>query len=51
MQATFWQKLLLSIIAGFFAACLVQFYKNFIQGADDAINKGYQNRAGISTSR
>jgi hypothetical protein len=51
MEATFWQKLVVTILAGFFAACLIEFYKHFIQGADDAINKGYNARSGISSNR
>lgn len=51
MQSTFMHKLILSIFAGFAAACLIQFYKVFVKGADEAVNKGYNNRVGISTSR
>jgi hypothetical protein len=45
MRATFTQKVILCAIAGFLAACLVQWGKMFVTGADDALNKGYQNRA------
>lgn len=33
------------MIAGFLAACLIQWGKVFIEGADDALNKGYQTRS------
>ncbi len=51
MQTTFGQKLILTIVAGFAFACLIQFYKHFIIGADESINKGYNNRYGISSDR
>ena len=52
MQATFFQKVILCAIAGFLAACLVQWGKMFVTGADDALNKGYQHRApGLTKSR
>lgn len=45
MQATFMQKVILCAIAGFFAACLIEWGKVFITGADDALNAGYKNTA------
>lgn len=45
MQATFFQKVIICAIAGFLAACLVEWGKVFVQGADDALNKGYQHTA------
>ncbi|HXA08867.1 MAG TPA: hypothetical protein VNW28_02725 [Chthoniobacterales bacterium] len=42
MRATFIQKILICMIAGFFAACLIQWGKVFIEGADDALNGGYK---------
>ena len=38
MQATFFQKLLLSLIAAAVLGGLVEFYKTFIEGADQALN-------------
>lgn len=38
MQNGFFQKLVLSAIAGAVLAGFVEFYKNFVQGADDALN-------------
>lgn len=31
------------MIAGFFAACLIQWGKVFVTGADDSLNKGYKH--------
>lgn len=44
MQSQFVHKLLLVILAGFFAACLIEFYKTFIKGADEALNGGYRKQ-------
>jgi hypothetical protein len=43
MHATFLQKVIICMIAGFFAACLIQWGKVFVTGADDALNKGYKH--------
>jgi hypothetical protein len=32
------------MVAGFLAASLVQWGKVFVEGADDALNKGYNTR-------
>lgn len=45
MHATFIQKVLICAFAGFLAASLIQWAKVFVEGADDALNKGYQHRA------
>lgn len=45
MQATFAQKVIICIVAGFLAACLIQWGKIFVEGADDALNKGYNTRS------
>jgi hypothetical protein len=47
LHATFFQKVILCAIAGFFAAALIQWGKVFVEGADDALNKGYNHRAVI----
>ncbi len=44
METGFFGKILLAILAGFAAACLVAFYQNFIDGAYKALNEGYENR-------
>jgi hypothetical protein len=45
---TFSHKLILCIVAGFLAAGLFEFYKNFIEGADRAINGGHHDHYGLS---
>lgn len=45
MHATFTQKVILCMVAGFLAACLIQWGKVFVEGADDALNKGYNHRS------
>lgn len=52
VHATFLQKVIICMIAGFLAACLLQWGKMFVTGADDALNKGYKNTApGLTKSR
>jgi hypothetical protein len=51
MQATFFQKVLICAFAGFLAASLVEWAKVFVEGADDALNKGYKHHAVIDPSR
>jgi len=49
MHATFIQKVLICMIAGFLAACLIQWGKVFVTGADDALNSGYKHTSpGVS---
>jgi hypothetical protein len=43
MHATFTQKVIICMVAGFVAACLIQWGKVFVEGADDALNKGYKH--------
>lgn len=43
MHATFIQKVIICMIAGFLAAALIQWGKVFVTGADDALNAGYKN--------
>ncbi len=45
MQATFYQKVIICMVAGFLAACLLQWGKVFVTGADDALNAGYAHHA------
>jgi hypothetical protein len=42
MQDGFFQKLTLCIIIGALAAGLIEFYRTFITGADQALNGGRQ---------
>jgi hypothetical protein len=51
MQATFFQKVLICAFAGFLAASLVEWAKVFVEGADDALNKGYKHHAVIDPSK
>jgi hypothetical protein len=44
MQATFIQKVIICAVAGFAAACLIQWGKVFVEGADKALNGGYEHR-------
>ena len=50
MRSTFTQKVLICMIAAFFAACLIQWGKIFVEGADDALNAGYKKDATSLTS-
>lgn len=43
MHATFFQKVIICAVLGFFAACLLQWGKVFVTGADDALNGGYKH--------
>jgi hypothetical protein len=45
VHATFFQKVFLCAFVAFLAAALIQWAKVFVEGADDALNKGYQHRA------
>lgn len=49
VQATFFQKVLICAFAGFLAAALIQWAKVFVEGADDALNKGYQHHSVMSS--
>ena len=42
MRSTFIQKVLICMVAAFFAACLIQWGKVFVDGADDALNGDYK---------
>lgn len=47
MHATFFQKVIICAVAAFFAAGLIQWGIVFVEGADDALNKGYKHHAVI----
>jgi len=52
VHATFYQKLIICLFAAFFAACLIQWGKVFVVGADDALNGNYKkDRDAVLTSR
>ena len=42
MHSTFFQKVIICMVAAFLTACLIQWGKVFIEGADDALNSGYK---------
>lgn len=45
IQATFFQKVILCAVMAFLAAGLIEWAKVFVEGADDALNKGYQHHS------
>jgi len=45
MGHSFLQKLILVVLAGAMMAGLVEFYKTFVSGADQALNGAYQKPA------
>jgi hypothetical protein len=45
VHATFSQKVIICMIAAFLAAGLIEWGKIFVEGADDALNKGYKHRS------
>ena len=49
VHATFFQKVLICAFAGFLAASLIQWAKVFVEGADDALNKGYKHHSVMHT--
>ena len=49
MRSTFVQKVLLCLVAGFAAACLIQWGKVFVEGADDALNGNYKKDKTVLT--
>jgi hypothetical protein len=51
MQATFIQKVIICAVAGFAAACLIQWGKVFVEGADKALNGGYEHRTVMGTEK
>jgi hypothetical protein len=51
VHATFFQKVLICAFAGFLAASLVEWAKVFVEGADDALNKGYKHRAVLDSTK
>ena len=51
VHATFIQKVFICMFAGFLAASLFQWGKVFIEGADDALNKGYEHHSVMGPSK
>ena len=50
-QATFLQKVVLSLVAGAVLGGLVEFYKTFIAGADEALNGNRPNKYSVQGKR
>jgi hypothetical protein len=50
VHATFFQKVILCAVAGFLAASVFEWARVFVEGADDALNKGYKHRAVLDLS-
>jgi len=51
MHATFIQKVIICMVAGFAAACLIQWAKVFVEGADKALNGGYEHRTVMGSEK
>jgi hypothetical protein len=51
MQSTFLQKVIICALAGFVAASLIEWGKVFVEGADKALNEGYQHRTVIGPTK
>jgi hypothetical protein len=51
MHATFIQKVIICAVAGFAAACLIQWAKVFVEGADKALNGGYEHRTVMGSEK
>ncbi|HEY2124246.1 MAG TPA: hypothetical protein VGG94_02185 [Chthoniobacterales bacterium] len=50
MHGTFTQKVILCAIAAFLTAGLFEWGKMFVEGADDALNKGYQHHSPLQAT-
>jgi len=51
MHSTFFQKVIICAFAGLLAAGLIEWGKTFVEGADDALNKGYKHRAVMGSGK
>ena len=47
MHSGFFQKVFLTVLAGFGAACLHYLFMHVFQNFDDAVNKGYNTHTGL----
>ena len=45
MRSTFIQKVIICAFLAFCAACLIQWGKVFVEGADESLNAGYKRDA------
>jgi hypothetical protein len=51
MHATFLQKVIICAVAGLAAAGLIEWGKVFVEGADKALNGGYEHRTVMGTEK
>ena len=51
MHATFFQKVIICAVAGLAAAGLIEWAKVFVEGADKALNGGYEHHAVMGTEK
>ena len=47
-QMTFFHKVILVLVAAACTAGMIEFYRNMVQGADDALNGAYRAHTGSS---
>jgi hypothetical protein len=51
MHATFFQKVIICAVAALAAAGLIEWAKVFVEGADKALNGGYEHRTVMGTEK
>ena len=51
VHATFFQKVIICAVAALAAAGLIEWGKVFVEGADDALNKGYKHRSVLDPNK
>ena len=51
MHATFFQKVIICAVAGLAAASLIEWARVFVEGADKALNGGYEHRTVMGSEK
>lgn len=51
MHATFFQKVIICAVAALAAAGLIEWGKVFVEGADKALNDGYEHRTVMGSEK
>lgn len=51
VHSTFFQKVIICAVAGLAAAGLIEWAKVFVEGADKALNGGYEHRTVMGTEK
>lgn len=51
MQATFFQKVIICAVAALAAAGLIEWAKVFVEGADKALNAGYEHHTVMGSEK